>query len=217
MDDSITDNVHIADSWWETNRHGLFWHITQRSHTFPHFSHQKSVAVSQQSALRQSCRDAQPYAPPQTRASDLNAEWTNPWSLVKTVRAKNLHVNCTGYHMSLFRRFNLRIWPQILRFPSGSVLCCRILLDRLAVVHANKKHATVYGIRKFITVFTKPFSEISHDKRGFSPHLQTIFQAILMVPVSSVGFHKCLVVYWPAQRLYTSQELCCIVLVAERT
>jgi hypothetical protein len=41
---------------------------------------------------------------------------------------------------------------------------CRILLDRLAVVHADKKYATVYGIRKFITVFTKSFSEISHDK-----------------------------------------------------
>ena len=72
---------------------------------------------------------------------------------------------------------------------------CRILLERLADVHADKKYVTVYGIRIFITVFTKPFSEISHDKDGFSPHLQTIFQAILMVPVSSVGFHKSLAVY----------------------
>ena len=76
---------------------------------------------------------------------------------------------------------------------------------------------TVYGIRIVITVLTKPFSEISHDKDEFSPHLQTIFQTILMVPVSSVGFHKSLVVYRSAQRLYTSQELCCIVLVAEQT
>jgi len=72
---------------------------------------------------------------------------------------------------------------------------CRFLLDRLAVVHADKKYATVCGIRRFITVFTKSFSDISHDKDGFSPHLQTIFQAILMVPVSGVGFHKILVVY----------------------
>jgi hypothetical protein len=71
---------------------------------------------------------------------------------------------------------------------------CRFLLDRLAVVHADKKYATVCGIRRFITVFTKSFSDISHDKNGFSPHLQTIFQAILMVPVSGVGFHKILVV-----------------------
>lgn len=125
-DDSVMDNVHISDSGWETNRHdrpGLFWHITQRSHPFSHFSHQKSVAVSRQGALRQSCGDAQPYLPPppESRASDPTAEWTNPWPLVKIVRAKNLHVNCTDHHMPGFRRFKLRIWAQIPRFSSGRV------------------------------------------------------------------------------------------------
>jgi hypothetical protein len=120
-DDSVTDNVHISDSGWETNRPGLFWHIIQRSHPFSHFSHQKSSAVSGQRELRQSCGDAQPYLPPRVKGIWPSVEWTNPWPLVKSVRAKNLHLNCTDFHMSVLRRYNLRIWAQIPRFYSGRV------------------------------------------------------------------------------------------------